>query len=100
MWIVETTVIDTGSPGYYDTFFNSTDYEGMKLYSNGVIVGNDPSGDILTIYNNKSEYVNDLKETKINYNDFQVIREEYEDILYNKDFLPATPIPSDAELEW
>lgn len=100
MSIIETTVRDTGSPGYYDTFFNSTDYEGMKLYSNGVIVGNDPSGDILTIYNNKSEYVNALNEAKINYNDFQVIREEYEDILYNKDFLPTTPNPSDAELEW
>ena len=100
MTAAETTVNGARSSEVYNTSFNYTNYEGMKLYSNGVIVGNDSSGDVLTIYNNKSEYVNALKETKINYNDFQVIREEYEDILYNKDFLPATLNPSDAELEW
>lgn len=100
MIAVEITVSGAGSSEIYNTRLNSTNYEGMKLYSNGVIVGSDPSGDILTIYNNKSEYANALNEAKINYNDFQIIREEYEDILYNKDFLPVTPNPGDAELEW
>lgn len=100
MIAVETTVRGASTSEVYNTSLNSTNYEGMKLYSNGVIVGREPSGDILTIYDNKSEYVNALRESRINYNDFQIIREEYEDILYNKDFLPATPNPSDGELEW
>lgn len=100
MTAVETTVTGASSTQVWTSTLKSTNYEGMKLFSNGVITGNAPSGDVLTIYGDKSEYVNALKETKINYNDFQVIREEYEDIMYTRDFLPGTIDPGDDDLVW
>lgn len=100
MTAVETTVTGASATQVWTSTLKSTNYEGMKLFSNGVITGNTPSGDVLTIYGDKSEYVNALKETKINYNDFQVIREEYEDIMYTRDFLPGTIDPGDDDLVW
>lgn len=100
MTAVETTINGASATQVWTSTLKSTNYEGMKLFSNGVITGNTPSGDVLTIYNNKSEYVNALKETKINYNDFQIIREEYEDIMYTRDFLPGTIDPGDDDLVW
>lgn len=100
MTAVETTVTGASATQVWTSTLKSTNYEGMKLFSNGVITRNAPSGDVLTIYGDKSEYVNALKETKINYNDFQIIREEYEDIMYTRDFLPGTIDPGDDDLVW
>ncbi|EDO9117108.1 hypothetical protein GKB13_06975 [Campylobacter coli] len=100
MTAVETTVTGASATQVWTSTLKSTNYEGMKLFSNGVIVGSDLRGEILTIYDNKSVYINALDEARINYNDFQIIREEYEDIMYTRDFLPGTVDPGDDELEW
>lgn len=100
MTAVETTVTGASATQVWTTTLKSTNYEGNKLFSNGVIVGSDPRGEILTIYGDKSTYINDLDEARTNYNDFQIIREEYEDIMYTRDFLPGTVGPGDSDLEW
>lgn len=100
MTAVETTVTGSGAAQVWTSTLKSTNYEGMKLFSNGVIVGRALTGEILTIYDNKSTYINDLDEARTNYNDFQIIREEYEDIMYTRDFLPGTADPGDGDLEW
>ncbi|EAK6855419.1 hypothetical protein DAG40_09655, partial [Campylobacter coli] len=98
MTAVETTVTGASATQVWTSTLKSTNYEGMKLFSNGVIAGRDSTGEILTIYDNKSAYINDLDEARTNYNDFQIIREEYEDIMYTRDFLPGTLDPSDDDL--
>ncbi|HEH4511409.1 TPA: hypothetical protein SG275_001361 [Campylobacter coli] len=100
MTAVETTVTGSGASQVWSATLKSTDYEGNKLFSNGVLIGKDLTGEILTIYDNKSTYANDLNKARSNYNDFQIIREEYEDIMYTRDFLPGTVGPGDDELEW
>lgn len=100
MTAVETTVTGASATQVWTTTLKSTNYEGNKLFSNGVIVGSNPRGEILTIYGDKSTYMNDLDEARTNYNDFQIIREEYEDIMYTRDFLPGTVGPGDSDLEW
>ncbi|CCH63474.1 hypothetical protein [Campylobacter phage CP21] len=100
MTAVETTVTGSNAAQVWSTTLKSTDYEGNKLFSNGVLIGKDLTGEILTIYDNKSTYINTLGEARTNYNDFQIIREEYEDIMYTRDFLPGTIEPGDDELEW
>lgn len=100
MTAVETTVTGASASQVWTSTLKSTNYEGMKLFSNGVIVGSNPRGEILTIYGDKSTYINDLAEARTNYNDFQIIREEYEDIMYTGDFLPGTVGPGDGDLEW
>ncbi|QOI69364.1 putative tail protein [Campylobacter phage F379] len=100
MTAVETTVTGSGTSQVWSSTLKSTDYEGNKLFSNGVLIGKDLTGEILTIYDNKSTYINTLGEARTNYNDFQIIREEYEDIMYTRDFLPGTIGPGDDELEW
>lgn len=100
MTAVETTVTGASTSQVWSSTLKSTNYEGMKLFSNGVIAGRDLTGEILTIYDNKSTYINDLDEARTNYNDFQIIREEYEDIMYTRDFLPGTVDPGDDDLVW
>lgn len=100
MTAVETTVTGASTTQVWTSTLKSTNYEGMKLFSNGVIAGRDLAGGILTIYDDKSTYINDLDEARTNYNDFQIIREEYEDIMYTRDFLPGTADPSDDDLVW
>lgn len=100
MTAVETTVTGASATQVWSSTLKSTNYEGMKLFSNGVIAGRDLTGEILTIYDDKSTYINDLDEARTNYNDFQIIREEYEDIMYTRDFLPGTAAPSDDDLVW
>lgn len=100
MTAVETTVTGASATQVWASTLKSTNYEGMKLFSNGVIAGRDLAGGILTIYDDKSTYINDLDEARTNYNDFQIIREEYEDIMYTRDFLPGTADPSDDDLVW
>lgn len=100
MTAVETTVTGASATQVWTSTLKSTNYEGMKLFSNGVIAGRDLAGGILTIYDDKSTYINDLDEARTNYNDFQIIREEYEDIMYTRDFLPGTADPSDDDLVW
>lgn len=100
MTAVETTVTGASATQVWSSTLKSTNYEGMKLFSNGVIAGRDLAGEILTIYDDKSTYINDLDEARTNYNDFQIIREEYEDIMYTRDFLPGTADPSDDDLVW
>lgn len=100
MTAVETTVTGASATQVWTSTLKSTNYEGNKLFSNGVITGSNPRGEILTIYGDKSTYMNDLDEARTNYNDFQIIREEYEDIMYTRDFLPGTVGPGDSDLEW
>ncbi|ELH4668418.1 hypothetical protein Q9X44_001940 [Campylobacter coli] len=100
MTVVETTVTGASATQVWASTLKSTDFEGKKLFSNGVLIGKDLTGEILTIYDNKSVYINALDEARINYNDFQIIREEYEDIMYTRDFLPGTVDPGDDDLEW
>lgn len=100
MTAVETTVTGASAAQVWTSTLKSTNYEGNKLFSNGVIVGSNPRGEILTIYGDKSTYINDLDEARTNYNDFQIIREEYEDIMYTRDFLPGAVGPGDSDLEW
>ncbi|EAL4082816.1 hypothetical protein DFW61_10785 [Campylobacter coli] len=100
MTTVETTVTGASASQVWTSTLKSTNYEGMKLFSNGVIAGRDLTGEILTIYDNKSTYINALDEARTNYNDFQIIREEYEDIMYTRDFLPGTVDPGDDDLVW
>ncbi|EAJ2917462.1 hypothetical protein DFW84_10120, partial [Campylobacter coli] len=100
MTAVETTVTGASASQVWTSTLKSTNYEGMKLFSNGVIAGRDLTGEILTIYDDKSTYINALDEARTNYNDFQIIREEYEDIMYTRDFLPGTVDPGDDDLVW
>ncbi|EDS88590.1 hypothetical protein EHI_093470 [Entamoeba histolytica HM-1:IMSS] len=100
MTAVETTVTGAGAAQVWSSTLRSTDFEGKKLFSNGVLIGKDLTGAILTIYDDKSTYINDLDEARTNYNDFQIIREEYEDIMYTRDFLPGTIEPGDGDLVW
>lgn len=100
MTAVETTVTGASATQVWASTLKSTNYEGMKLFSNGVVAGRDLTGEILTIYDNKSTYINDLDKARTNYNDFQIIREEYEDIMYTRDFLPGTLDPGDDDLVW
>lgn len=100
MTAVETTVTGSGASQVWSTALKSTNYEGNKLFSNGVLIGKDLRGEISTIYDDKSTYINDLDKARTNYNDFQIIREEYEDIMYTRDFLPGTLDPGDDDLVW
>lgn len=95
MAAVETTVTGASATQVWTSTLKSTNYEGMKLFSNGTKLDN-----VNTIYDNKSTYINDLDEARTNYNDFQIIREEYEDIMYTRDFLPGAADPGDADLVW
>lgn len=95
MTAVETTVTGASATQVWTSTLKSTNYEGMKLFSNGTKLDN-----VNTIYDNKSTYINDLDEARTNYNDFQIIREEYEDIMYTRDFLPGAADPGDDDLVW
>ncbi|EAL4082984.1 hypothetical protein DFW61_11680, partial [Campylobacter coli] len=50
MTAVETTVTGASASQVWTSALKSTNYEGMKLFSNGVIAGRDLTGEILTIY--------------------------------------------------